>query len=78
MPSSFSTTTLDGVVLIEPKVFGDDRGFFFESYHAEQFAEAGITARFVQANHSKSQKGVLRGLHFQTRKPQAKLVRVVR
>ena len=72
-------TKLEGVVIIEPKVFGDHRGFFLESFHAERYAtEAGIEMPFVQDNHSRSSKGVLRGLHFQLENPQGKLVRVVR
>ena len=62
---------------IEPQVFGDDRGFFLETFQAERYAEAGITRNFVQDNHSRSVKNVLRGLHFQKTKPQGKLVRVV-
>ncbi|MNN10308.1 dTDP-4-dehydrorhamnose 3,5-epimerase [compost metagenome] len=66
------------VVLIEPKVFGDDRGFFFESFNHQQFEEAiGRPVKFVQDNHSRSAKGVLRGLHYQIVQPQGKLVRVV-
>ena len=66
------------VLLIEPKVFGDDRGFFFESFNQARFEEAaGRSVPFVQDNHSKSKKGVLRGLHYQVKKPQGKLVRVV-
>lgn len=66
------------VVLFEPKVFGDDRGFFFESFNHRQFEAAiGRPAQFVQDNHSRSLKGVLRGLHYQIRQPQGKLVRVV-
>ena len=61
-----------------PRVFTDARGFFLESYNANEFAGAGITARFVQDNHSRSTRGVLRGLHYQLEQPQAKLVRVVR
>jgi len=72
-------TSLNGVVIIEPKVFGDDRGFFLETFQAERYREqAGIDLEFVQDNHSRSQRGVLRGLHFQINKPQGKLVRVVR
>lgn len=71
-------TPLPGVILIEPKVFGDARGFFQETFHAERYREAGITGTFVQDNHSRSSKGVLRGLHFQIRHPQGKLVRVTR
>jgi dTDP-4-dehydrorhamnose 3,5-epimerase len=69
-------TALPEVKIIEPKVFGDDRGFFLESWNARSFAEAGIEASFVQDNHSRSAKGVLRGLHYQLVRPQGKLVRV--
>ncbi|MEG7362337.1 dTDP-4-dehydrorhamnose 3,5-epimerase [Pseudomonas citronellolis] len=70
--------TIPEVVLIEPKVFGDDRGFFFESFNHQQFEEAiGRPVKFVQDNHSRSSKGVLRGLHYQLQNPQGKLVRVV-
>ena len=72
-------TKLEGCVIIEPKVFGDERGFFLETFQSERYADlAGITLPFVQDNHSRSSKGVLRGLHFQKTKPQGKLVRVVR
>jgi len=64
------------VLLLRPRVFGDTRGFFFESYNRKAFAELGIDAEFVQDNHSRSAKGVLRGLHYQIRQPQGKLVRV--
>jgi dTDP-4-dehydrorhamnose 3,5-epimerase len=71
-------TSLPGVVLIEPRVFGDDRGFFFESFNARAFAQAtGVSAAFVQDNHSHSARGVLRGLHYQIEQPQGKLVRAV-
>jgi len=70
-------TSLPEVLLIEPRVFEDERGFFFESYKKEQFIEAGIPFDFVQDNHSKSQKGTLRGLHYQIQQPQGKLVRAV-
>jgi dTDP-4-dehydrorhamnose 3,5-epimerase len=70
-------TGLSEVKLIEPKVFGDERGFFVESWNARSFAEAGIDAAFVQDNHSRSAAGVLRGLHYQLERPQGKLVRVV-
>jgi dTDP-4-dehydrorhamnose 3,5-epimerase len=70
-------TRLPEVLLIEPKVFGDARGFFFESWNERAFAAAGIPARFVQDNHSRSAKNVLRGLHYQIKQPQGKLVRVV-
>lgn len=69
-------TAIDDVVIIEPAVFGDQRGFFMESWNAARFAEAGIDATFVQDNHSRSARGVLRGLHYQLNKPQGKLVRV--
>jgi dTDP-4-dehydrorhamnose 3,5-epimerase len=69
-------TALPGVRLLEPKVFRDDRGLFLETWRADRFAEAGIADRFVQDNHSRSTRGTLRGLHWQWRKPQAKLVRV--
>jgi len=67
-------TKLAGVLIIEPKVFGDSRGFFKETFQAERYREAGIEYTFVQDNYSRSQKGVLRGLHFQIIKPQGKLV----
>lgn len=71
-------TTLKDCVVIEPQVFGDHRGFFLETFQAERYAqEANISLPFVQDNHSRSGKGVLRGLHFQITKPQGKLVRVV-
>jgi dTDP-4-dehydrorhamnose 3,5-epimerase len=70
-------TRIPDVLLIEPKVFGDDRGFFFESYNQKAFREAtGLNVNFVQDNHSKSAKNVLRGLHYQIEQPQGKLVRV--
>lgn len=72
-------TKLKDCVIIEPKVFGDERGFFLETFQADRYANvAGITVPFVQDNHSRSSKSVLRGLHFQKTKPQGKLVRVVR
>ncbi|KJH76704.1 dTDP-4-dehydrorhamnose 3,5-epimerase [Pseudomonas sp. ES3-33] len=71
------TTDLPGVLIIEPKVFGDERGFFYESFNAKAFEEAtGLNTKFVQDNHSRSQKGVLRGLHYQLENTQGKLVRV--
>ncbi|TLX58967.1 dTDP-4-dehydrorhamnose 3,5-epimerase [Stutzerimonas nosocomialis] len=71
-------TSLPGVLVIEPKVFGDARGFFYESFNAARFEDAtGIRREFVQDNHSKSQRGVLRGLHYQIQQPQGKLVRVI-
>ena len=70
-------TELPGVLVLEPKVFGDARGFFFESFNEKTFAQlAGVTPQFVQDNHSRSAGGVLRGLHYQVRQPQGKLVRV--
>ena len=71
-------TALPGVLLIEPRVFGDDRGFFLETYNRVRFAEHGIFDAFVQDNHSHSMKNVVRGLHFQEPNPQGKLLRVVR
>lgn len=72
-------TAIPDVMVIEPKVFGDARGFFFESFNQKAFNEAtGTSANFVQDNHSRSAKGVLRGLHYQLQQPQGKLVRVVR
>lgn len=71
-------TALSGVLIIEPKVFGDARGFFIETFQVERYREIGITQPFVQDNHSRSQRGVLRGLHFQKTRPQGKLVRVSR
>jgi dTDP-4-dehydrorhamnose 3,5-epimerase len=71
-------TEIPEVIILEPKVFGDARGFFFESFNAKAFKEAtGVTADFVQDNHSRSAKGVLRGLHYQMQQTQGKLVRVV-
>lgn len=74
---TFHKTKIDGVVVVEPKIFGDSRGYFMETYRHEIFAGGGITPAFVQDNQSKSSKGVLRGLHFQKNYPQAKLVRVI-
>jgi dTDP-4-dehydrorhamnose 3,5-epimerase len=72
-------TAIPGVLIIEPKVFGDARGFFFESFNQKAFNDAtGTDHQFVQDNHSRSAKGVLRGLHYQVMQPQGKLVRVVR
>lgn len=74
-----SRCALPEVLLLEPRVFGDERGFFLESYNARQFAElTGLDVDFVQDNHSRSAQGVLRGLHYQLLQPQGKLVRVVR
>lgn len=69
-------TKLPDVKLIEPRVFGDDRGFFMETWNARAFSDLGLHESFVQDNHSRSSKGVLRGLHYQIRQPQGKLVRV--
>ena len=77
MPRRLSTK-LDGVVLLEPEVFGDERGFLLESFSAGGWAELGIDVDFVQDNHSRSREGILRGLHFQTEPGQAKLVRCAR
>jgi dTDP-4-dehydrorhamnose 3,5-epimerase len=70
-------TGIDGVLILKPKVFGDDRGFFTESWNAATFAAAGLDLDFVQDNHSRSARGVLRGMHYQKPAPQGKLVRVV-
>lgn len=69
-------TALPGVLIIEPKVFGDARGFFLESWNQQAFADVGLAMAFVQDNHSRSTRGVLRGLHYQLKNPQGKLVRV--
>lgn len=74
---TFTKTEIDGVVIIEPKVFGDNRGYFMETYNEADFKNAGLNYKFVQDNQSKSRKGVLRGLHFQKTHQQAKLVRVI-
>lgn len=71
-------TQLAGVLIVEPKVFGDHRGFFLETFQVERYRDAGIGLPFVQDNHSRSQRGVLRGLHFQRTRPQGKLVSVSR
>ena len=73
----FVETELPGVILVKPKIFGDDRGFFAELYHQGKFREGGITESFVQDNLSRSQRGVLRGLHYQIQHPQGKLVMVL-
>ncbi|WP_224245728.1 dTDP-4-dehydrorhamnose 3,5-epimerase [Hyalangium gracile] len=70
-------TEIPGVLILEPKVFGDERGFFLETFHAKRYADAGIPGPFVQDNYSRSVKGTLRGLHFQEPQPQGKLVQVV-
>jgi dTDP-4-dehydrorhamnose 3,5-epimerase len=71
-------TKLNGLVLLEPKVYTDKRGFFYESFHIQRYRDAGIKQQFVQDNISHSKKGVLRGLHYQLKRPQAKLVSVIR
>ena len=77
MPYQVTQTALPDVLILEPKVFGDERGFFFESFNRRDFEKAcGLQVDFVQDNHSKSSKGVLRGLHYQIQHPQGKLVRV--
>jgi len=77
MPYQVTPTPIDGMLILEPKVFGDARGFFFESFNARDFAQAtGLECNFVQDNHSKSSQGVLRGLHYQVQHAQGKLVRV--
>jgi len=70
-------TDLPGVVMIEPQVFRDQRGFFLESYHQQRYREAGIDHLFIQDNHSRSQGGTVRGLHAQVRRPQGKIIRVI-
>src|ERR1700739_2930858 len=72
-----STTVLPGVLLLEPRAFADERGFFLQSYNQREFAELGIPDVFVQDNHSLSEKNVVRGLHYQIQQPQGKLVRVI-
>ena len=74
---TFKETKIKGVYIIEPQVFGDNRGYFMETYRKEEFDKAGLKYNFVQDNQSKSKKGVLRGLHYQKKYPQAKLVRVI-
>jgi dTDP-4-dehydrorhamnose 3,5-epimerase len=71
-------TALDGLLLIEPQRFGDERGFFLESFHQTRYREAGISDQFVQDNHSRSRQGILRGLHFTVKRPQAQIVTVMR
>jgi len=73
---NFETTPLQDVLLITPRVFGDERGFFMESWNQQTFADAGLDIEFVQDNHSRSARGTLRGMHFQTEQAQGKLVRV--
>jgi len=74
---SFKKTHIDGVYIIEPEIHGDDRGYFCETYKKSEFKQFGINVNFVQDNESKSKRGVLRGLHFQKKYPQSKLVRVL-
>ena len=74
---NFIKTEIDGVIIVEPTVFGDDRGYFMETYNFNDFCDGGIDVTFVQDNQSKSRKGVLRGLHFQKNFSQSKLVRVI-
>jgi dTDP-4-dehydrorhamnose 3,5-epimerase len=76
-PMKKITARLPGLLVLEPRVFGDDRGFFLESYNQRTFAELGIPEPFVQDNHSYSEKNVIRGLHYQIQQPQGKLVRVI-
>lgn len=79
MPFEFEKLEIDGIILVKPKKFGDNRGFFMESYKKSEFIQNGIAVEFVQDNHSKSSKGVLRGLHYQANpKAQAKLVRCIK
>jgi len=73
----FERTTIPDVIVLQPKVFGDERGFFMETFRADDFVASGITESFVQDNHSGSQQGILRGLHYQIRQAQGKLVRTV-
>ena len=75
---TFEKTPIEGLVVITPKVFGDDRGYFMETYSKKEFEEIGLNYNFVQDNQSKSKKGVLRGLHLQLKYPQGKLVRVIK
>lgn len=77
MPFTFTKCPIEGLYEIQPKVFGDNRGYFFESYKEEEFFANGLTMKFVQDNQSSSKKGVLRGLHFQKNFPQGKLVRAI-
>lgn len=74
----FNETSIEGVYVIETTVFGDERGYFMETYQKEEFAKLGLDVDFVQDNQSRSKKGVLRGLHFQYTQPQGKLVRVIK
>lgn len=74
---TFNKTKIEGVYVVDTKVFGDERGYFMETYNKDEFDAAGLVYDFIQDNQSKSRKGVLRGLHFQKNHPQAKLVRVI-
>lgn len=78
MKFKFTKTSIEGVYIIDPTVFGDERGYFMETYHQKEFKNAGLELNFVQDNQSRSTKGVLRGLHFQYENPQGKLVRVIK
>lgn len=78
MPLSFKETDIPGVMIIEPAVFNDSRGFFLETYHYNKYSEKGLDGRFVQDNHSHSIKGTLRGLHYQLKHPQGKLLYVIK
>ncbi|MCL2809444.1 MAG: dTDP-4-dehydrorhamnose 3,5-epimerase family protein, partial [Treponema sp.] len=77
MPFTFNPCPIKGLFEIQPKIFGDERGYFFECWSSRDYEEAGISSHFVQDNQSRSNKGVLRGLHFQKTHPQGKLVRVI-
>lgn len=77
MPVTVTPLDIDGLLVVQPKVFGDERGYFCESYNERDLAHAGLDARFVQDNQSFSRRGILRGLHFQKTQPQGKLVRVI-
>lgn len=77
MPLKFISTSFQEVIIIEPEVFSDSRGFLMETFHQRKYAESGINCQFVQDNYSHSKKGILRGLHYQLRHPQAKLIHVI-
>ena len=78
MKFKITKTHIDGIIIIDPIIFKDERGFFLETYNKKEFASLGLDVEFVQDNHSKSKKGVLRGLHFQSKYPQGKLLRVTK
>src|SRR5262245_44623087 len=78
MSINVEKTSLPGVLVIEPRVFGDDRGFFLETFHQKKYRDSGIDRNFIQDNHSHSRKGTLRGFHYQLSHPQAKLISVIR